>query len=324
MFLAKLPRLRKVTLQGPQSLFPLHTFTQLRTLRVRIAPLRPDVDLAPLAGLTRLRQLQLAGSGEVSKLANIDSISCLASLTGLSLAWDRDETIPFPSGLGHALTKLTGLSELLLLPDFDRPLTWGHSITTLQSLVSLDISGAALPSVILLPNLRSLSLQLYAGTHNLQLLSSLTALTALEFRQNHCNARVQGQSSLSGLSRLRHLGLDGCSPCHIPGEDRGYAFGQLDCPSITSLLLRPGIVDSSWSLSACTSLRQLELLPDDSDSDALSIFDAKHLPLQQLKFLVLGDMAYVLLSADLVASGRVQLQQLDRFIRHMHSMEEDW
>ena len=318
-FLRSLPKLRKLTLREPQSLHRLGRLTWLQTLRVQSPGNRRYLDLSTLSCLTCLRQLQLNASKTATNFASTHVLSCLTRLTGLSLRWDLQDSVPCPDGLDQGLSELTGLRELVLQASFlETAASELLCISRLRGLTCLEISAAYLPLCASLPGLESLGLDFFEGSHSLQFLSSLAALTALELCEQDNDVKLLHRSTLCNLTGLQHLDLVDCS-----AEDGGFAFGCLQCPAITSLTLtRSQGEDSEWSFAGCTNLRQLEVMSD--DLEGVSFLSGEHCPPQHFTILVVGEASQVVFDADLICSGRVHVQCVATIKENVGTMDRDW
>ena len=321
-FLHTLPALRRLVLNGPHSLYPVRTLTRLETLMVDAAHVRAPLDCEVLTSLGHLSQLQLNSASADSRVGNLAALTQLTALTGLSLGLclSAPEPLQFPCGLQRALRGLPGLRELTLVAEYRASEPWLALFAPLQQLTCLDVCAAALPACSTLSQLEALTLHFFEGPTSLQHVSVLSRLSALELVADRYNASVTEHASLRHLPSLRHLSLQSWQT----EDECVHAFGRIASTTVTSLRLKSGGSDNArWQCQACRSLQQLEVWSDYESVTSLRSEDLPPAP-QQFTLLVLGDLADVTLSADLVSSGRMQVKRVRDWSWHSGSMDRLW
>ena len=234
--------LRRLEAQGVRQLTGIEHAVNLDFLGATRGPVS---DLAPLSGLTSLRELWLYNN----RISDVGPLAGLNSLETLLLNTD--------SGSRHAnsitdLGPLSGLRSLTRLAVGSNPVTDLAPLSGLTSLTWLNLFGCPVSDLTPLSNLRSLSNLTLISTEisDLTPLSNLRSLSNLEL----ANTGISDLTPLARLASLRWLNLNNNSI-----SDLTELSGLSGLTSLWGLSLSHNSIEDLGPLSSLTNLGQLNL-----------------------------------------------------------------
>ena len=189
-------------------------------------------DLRPLAGLTALTSLDLAGT----QVSDVGPLAGLTALTSLNLGSTR------VSDVGP----LAGLTALTSLDLAGTPVSDVGPLSGMTALTSLDLAGTPVSDVGPLAGMTALTSLDLAGTEvsDVGPLAGMTALTSLDLR----GTRVNDVGPLSGLTSLRDLYVDRSKVRNLDAlrhlarlwiHDRNHPFETRPQPAMSGLHRAP-------------------------------------------------------------------------------------
>ena len=219
-------------------------------------------DLAPLSGLTSLRELWLYDNGGTGRISDVGPLAGLNSLETLLLTGNRITDLAPLSGLRSLtrlgvgnnpvtdLTPLSGLTSLTRLNLWRCPVSDLTPLSNLRSLSNLELYGTEVSDLTPLSNLRSLSVLSLGGTEisDLTPLSNLRSLASLTLR----DTGILDLTPLARLTSLRWLTLNNNSISDLTELS--------DLTSLFGLALERNRIEDLGPLSSLTNLERLNLI----------------------------------------------------------------